>query len=332
MNIRDISPSLTDSINRLIEKGLEIKTVTESPSVSDLYQHLSIISRQAEKESEKYLSQKKPEIASAIFILVSEIFRLLSRSLFKQKGVSEMFLSAAVSWSRRAENIIETHQNSYRKTSSSLSQGGNYSESSEYKTKAASLDYKVIRTEAVEVLYKIIYDLLNSLKRDPREILDFLQEQEPPLDEKEELEGKADTNNYSRFASREVKESISLKDTVGAIVNRASQEPLEFVTADDIKIENDYEPAPKTGYYKWKVYLDVDNKVADKIDNVTYTLHPTFYNPIRTVQNDPTGKYMLQSNGWGEFEIKADIKLKNNNVITKYHWLNLGSRGIHYST
>jgi len=92
-----------------------------------------------------------------------------------------------------------------------------------------------------------------------------------------------------------------------------------------IKLKNDSCPSDKSsGRYNWSVYLDTENSIMKEVESVTYTLHPTFANPIRKII-DPSGDFRLKSNGWGEFQIKADIALKNGDVITKYHWLQLSS-------
>ncbi len=40
----------------------------------------------------------------------------------------------------------------------------------------------------------------------------------------------------------------------------------------------------------------------------------------------PNSGFRLKTTGWGEFQLKADINLKNGETITKYHWLDLGFR------
>ena len=99
------------------------------------------------------------------------------------------------------------------------------------------------------------------------------------------------------------------------------------VSPDNIRIANNSKPSfKKEGWYDWEVYLDVDPEVARKIKSVTYTLHPTFQERVITINHDPNGKYALDENGWGEFQIRADIRLNNDDTITKYHWLDLGTR------
>jgi transcription initiation factor IIF auxiliary subunit len=96
------------------------------------------------------------------------------------------------------------------------------------------------------------------------------------------------------------------------------------VTPDRITTKNDFAPLRKRkGWYNWSVYLIADDDIKAQIESVTYTLHPTFPQPVRTVK-DPSDGFRLRTSGWGEFQIKIDIHLKNGETISKYHWLNLG--------
>lgn len=52
---------------------------------------------------------------------------------------------------------------------------------------------------------------------------------------------------------------------------------------------------------------DHDEEVAATIlDRVTYTLHPTFANPIRTLKHSP---FRVEEQGWGEFDIPITVHL-----------------------
>lgn len=42
------------------------------------------------------------------------------------------------------------------------------------------------------------------------------------------------------------------------------------------------------------------------LDRVTYTLHPTFANPIRTIKQSP---FKVEEQGWGEFDIPIAVHL-----------------------
>ena len=72
-------------------------------------------------------------------------------------------------------------------------------------------------------------------------------------------------------------------------------------------------------YYDWKVFVDEDPATLHKIDSVTYFLHPTFPEPVRTV-SDENNKFALETKGWGEFEIRASIQYKDGtSESTSYH-------------
>ncbi|RLV96016.1 Transcription initiation factor TFIID subunit 14 [Spathaspora sp. JA1] len=45
---------------------------------------------------------------------------------------------------------------------------------------------------------------------------------------------------------------------------------------------------------------------ANILDRVTYTLHPTFANPIRTIKQAP---FRVEEQGWGEFDIPISIHI-----------------------
>jgi transcription initiation factor IIF auxiliary subunit len=51
---------------------------------------------------------------------------------------------------------------------------------------------------------------------------------------------------------------------------------------------------------------------------VTYILHPTFPEPIRTVA-DRASKFQLRCSGWGIFRIPVTVRLKNGQTITLQH-------------
>ena len=55
--------------------------------------------------------------------------------------------------------------------------------------------------------------------------------------------------------------------------------------------------------YAWCVFVDARWEVLRGIGEVEYTLHPSFSAPLRVV-SDPTNCFVLQSEGWGEFQIR----------------------------
>jgi tetratricopeptide (TPR) repeat protein len=97
----------------------------------------------------------------------------------------------------------------------------------------------------------------------------------------------------------------------------------------DIDVRNISQRDPdEYGYYLWELYLVGSINSLSQISKVVYHLHPTFVNPIQEIDSgkDPdviNNGFRLKSRGWGEFQVKIRIVLKNGHEITKYHWLTL---------
>ena len=96
-----------------------------------------------------------------------------------------------------------------------------------------------------------------------------------------------------------------------------------------IRLSNTSQPARAssarggTPYYDWKVFVDEDPDVLSRIDRVTYFLHPSFPDPVRTV-DDPSTKFALEAKGWGEFEIGAKVHFKDGSTESTSYYLELG--------
>ncbi len=75
--------------------------------------------------------------------------------------------------------------------------------------------------------------------------------------------------------------------------------------------------------WDWELYLEPESTddLSD-VESVQYILHPTFNNPVRQV-SDSTGGFRLKSNGWGEFETKALVRMKNGRSVKLKHHLHL---------
>lgn len=58
--------------------------------------------------------------------------------------------------------------------------------------------------------------------------------------------------------------------------------------------------------WNWSVWLAGSEAELDRVDHVTYTLHPSFPNPVREIRTRKGG-FRLKSSGWGEFTIYLDI-------------------------
>jgi transcription initiation factor IIF auxiliary subunit len=75
-------------------------------------------------------------------------------------------------------------------------------------------------------------------------------------------------------------------------------------------------------WWKWSVWVDASEKDLNAIDHLVYTLHSTFYNPVR-INKDRKSKFKLSAEGWGTFTIYCRIFLKNDDQIPLEHSLEL---------
>ncbi len=75
-------------------------------------------------------------------------------------------------------------------------------------------------------------------------------------------------------------------------------------------------------WYQWKVFMDEDDETLDSVASVDYLLHPTFPDPLKTIDN-PTAKFCLSGSGWGMFAIQISIALKSGETAHQKYVLNL---------
>ncbi len=75
-------------------------------------------------------------------------------------------------------------------------------------------------------------------------------------------------------------------------------------------------------WWKWSVWLEGNETELNRVASVTYVLHPTFNNPVRTVTSRQD-KFRLDTAGWGTFVIHASVKLADGNVEHLKHELQL---------
>ena len=72
-------------------------------------------------------------------------------------------------------------------------------------------------------------------------------------------------------------------------------------------------------HWRWEAFLDDDGSgELNNIDFVEYVLHSTFPDPIRTIQ-DPVGGFVLKTEGWGTFTLKAFAQMKDGSRIPLKH-------------
>jgi YEATS family/TIR domain len=75
-------------------------------------------------------------------------------------------------------------------------------------------------------------------------------------------------------------------------------------------------------WWKWAVWLEGSDGELEQVRSVTYHLHSTFRDPIRTTENRNT-KFKLESSGWGEFNIRIDVLFETGKAKHLQHYLTL---------
>jgi transcription initiation factor IIF auxiliary subunit len=70
--------------------------------------------------------------------------------------------------------------------------------------------------------------------------------------------------------------------------------------------------------WEWSVWIDGPSTELDAVERVAYVLHPTFYEPVRVVQDRSTN-FRLSTSGWGAFTINANVVSKDGSEIQLQH-------------
>ena len=73
-------------------------------------------------------------------------------------------------------------------------------------------------------------------------------------------------------------------------------------------------------WWRWSLWIEGSAEDLDRIESVTYTLHPTFPEPIRTVR-DRASKFQLRCSGWGIFRIPVRVRLQDGKMVELAHQL-----------
>lgn len=95
--------------------------------------------------------------------------------------------------------------------------------------------------------------------------------------------------------------------------------------AGGLRVFNDSSPAGgESSWWNWSVWVDGPSRTLDKVESVTYTLHPTFKDPVHTVR-ERSDSFRLRASGWGEFMIEVEVRMKDGAIHTMEHWLSLGA-------
>lgn len=75
-------------------------------------------------------------------------------------------------------------------------------------------------------------------------------------------------------------------------------------------------------WYQWRVFVDEEDKVLNRIEHVQYLLHQTFPNPLR-ISDDRKSKFALESSGWGSFTIYITVRFKDGTETDEEYFLDL---------
>ena len=90
---------------------------------------------------------------------------------------------------------------------------------------------------------------------------------------------------------------------------------------DSLRIEQS-EKYEGDDWWSWSVWLAGSKPDLDAVDFVEYTLHPTFRNPVRTINTRQDG-FRLDTEGWRVFTIYARACKKDGSVSRLKHQLKL---------
>jgi transcription initiation factor IIF auxiliary subunit len=84
-----------------------------------------------------------------------------------------------------------------------------------------------------------------------------------------------------------------------------------------LEIEQDFQYQGED-WWRWWVWLEGSDEDLDAVQEVTYILHPTFPNPVRTIRSRED-KFRLETSGWGTFTIYAKVLHKDGEVSDLQH-------------
>jgi transcription initiation factor IIF auxiliary subunit len=102
---------------------------------------------------------------------------------------------------------------------------------------------------------------------------------------------------------------------------QAALKPDHTITHGTLRPRNTSQPLGN-GRWDWQIFIEGDERTLAEVKCVTYTLHPTFPDPIRMVcaKGTVSGRgFQLSSNGWGTFSVGVDIQFKDGDVRRLTH-------------
>lgn len=74
------------------------------------------------------------------------------------------------------------------------------------------------------------------------------------------------------------------------------------------------------GKWEWTAFISGPSNYLTSIESVTYYLHPTFTPNVYKGDSSQLG-HPFTTTGWGPFELKADVNLKNGQYRMYFHML-----------
>ena len=114
-------------------------------------------------------------------------------------------------------------------------------------------------------------------------------------------------------------------------VIRIDPRPVPVPTEDDkreVEVKNSSVYLGRKLYvgqraWEWTIYVSAEDRVLNKISCVTYTLHPTFPDPVNKVcvMGDREKAFHHTRRGWGTFTIKVLITFNDGFELSKSHQL-----------
>jgi hypothetical protein len=75
-------------------------------------------------------------------------------------------------------------------------------------------------------------------------------------------------------------------------------------------------------YWKWSAWIAGPAEELNRIKEVVWILHSTFVNPVRRTKSRKSN-FRLDTAGWGEFKINAELIYDTGGVEKLSHWLEL---------
>jgi TIR domain/YEATS family len=93
--------------------------------------------------------------------------------------------------------------------------------------------------------------------------------------------------------------------------------PLE----SPLTLVNDSKPIGPE-WWDWWIWLEGPAEELDRVEFVTYRLHPSFPRPVQKVADRATS-FRLNGSGWGEFTVKATVSLRSGESVELERWLGL---------